>query len=38
MSATFMVLTQEVPILYVEMSYLSLKFLALYLENVFVGT
>lgn len=38
MSATLMVLTQEVPILYVEMSYFNLKLLALYLENAFMGT
>lgn len=38
MSATFMVLTQEVPILYVEMSYLNLKFLLLYLEDAFLRT
>ena len=33
-----MVLTHEVPILYVEMSYFNLKLLALYFENVFLGT
>jgi hypothetical protein len=33
-----MVYTPEIPIMYMEMSYLNMMYLVLHLENVFLGT